>query len=44
VFGSVFIDDESGTVAWPGGIDLGLEALYREIRRRQLAWLCAPDG
>ena len=31
VFGQVFIDRESGTVAWPGGIDLAPDQLYREL-------------
>jgi len=31
VFGSVFIDEDSGTVAWPGGTDLAPDGLYREI-------------
>jgi Protein of unknown function (DUF2442) len=30
-FESVFIDKESHTVAWPGGIDLSPETLYAEI-------------
>ncbi len=30
-FGQVFIDRESGTVAWPGGIDIAPDQLYREI-------------
>jgi hypothetical protein len=30
-FESVFIDKESHTVAWPGGIDLSPESLYAEI-------------
>lgn len=30
-FESVFIDKESHTVAWPGGIDLSPESLYEEI-------------
>jgi len=37
VFGSVFIDEDSGTVAWPGGIDLAPDGLYREVGGRQLA-------
>ncbi len=31
VFGQAFVDRESGTVAWPGGIDLAPDQLYREI-------------
>jgi len=30
-FESVFIDQESHTVAWPGGLDLAPESLYEEI-------------
>ena len=31
VFNSVFIDKESNTVSWPGGIDLCPDVLYAEI-------------
>ena len=31
VFRSVTVDDESGTVIWPGGLDLAPDALYKEI-------------
>lgn len=30
-FGKVFVDPESRTVAWPGGLDLAPDELYREI-------------
>ncbi len=30
-FKKVFIDEDSGTVAWPGGIDLAPDALYRDV-------------
>ena len=30
-FEKVYIDEESGTVAWPGGIDLAPDALYRDV-------------
>ncbi len=30
-FAKVHIDPESGTIAWPGGIDLAPDALYRDI-------------
>lgn len=30
-FEKVFVDPESFTVAWPGGIDLAPDALYQEI-------------
>ena len=35
-FESVFIDKESHTVAWPGGIDLSPESLYTEITGKRL--------
>lgn len=30
-FRKVFIDAEAGTVAWPGGIDLAPDTLYRDV-------------
>ena len=30
-FRKVFIDPETGTVAWPGEIDLAPDALYRDV-------------
>ena len=30
-FTKVFVDQESGTVAWPGGIDLAPDALYSRL-------------
>lgn len=30
-FRKVFIDSETGTVAWPGEIDLAPDALYRDV-------------
>ncbi|MGH7571705.1 MAG: DUF2442 domain-containing protein [Gemmatimonadota bacterium] len=30
-FARVYIDKESGTLAWPGGLDLAPDALYQEI-------------
>ena len=30
-FGQVFVDEETGTIAWPGGIDLAPDALYRDL-------------
>ena len=35
-FESVFIDKESHTVAWPGGIDLSPESLHAEITGKRL--------
>lgn len=31
VFDQVYIDAETGTVAWPGGLDLAADALHRDI-------------
>jgi hypothetical protein len=36
-FEKVFVDKESGTVAWPRGIDLCPDALRKEIVERQKA-------
>jgi hypothetical protein len=30
-FAKVYVDEEMGTVAWPGNLDLAPDALYREI-------------
>ena len=30
-FRKVFVDDESGTIAWPGGIDLAPDALHQRL-------------
>lgn len=30
-FGKVHVDSESGTIAWPGGIDLAPDALYEDL-------------
>ena len=30
-FERVLVDEESGTVAWPGGIDLAPDALHHEL-------------
>jgi len=32
-FEKVYIDHESGTIAWPGGIDLAPDALHRDLAR-----------
>lgn len=32
-FIEVFVDTESGTVAWPGGADLAPDTLYERVRR-----------
>lgn len=36
-FAKVFVDPETHTVAWPGGIDLCPDSLYEEVRSRQKA-------
>lgn len=35
-FAQVRVDRESGTIAWPNGIDLAPEPLYEEARRNQV--------
>ena len=30
-FNQVYIDEEAGTVAWPGDLDLAPDALYRDV-------------
>jgi hypothetical protein len=35
-FASVRVDPESGTVAWPNGVDLAPEPLYEEARRNRV--------
>ena len=32
-FGEVSVDPESGTVAWPGGLDVAPDSLYSEVLR-----------
>lgn len=36
-FRKVFIDSESHTLAWPGGIDLAPDALYQDITAEKAA-------
>jgi hypothetical protein len=36
-FAQVFINPESGTLTWPGEIDLAPEPLYEEARRNPVA-------
>ena len=31
IFDQVYIDEETGTVAWPGGLDLAPDGLYQDI-------------
>lgn len=35
-FNSVYIDSESHTIAWPGGIDLCPDTLYEEITGKDI--------
>lgn len=30
-FEKVFVDEESGTIAWPGGIDVAPDSLHRRL-------------
>jgi len=32
-FAAVFVDEQFGTIAWPGGLDMAPEPLYAEARR-----------
>ena len=36
-FQKMFIDEESGTIAWPGGIDLAPDALHHRLREATAA-------
>jgi hypothetical protein len=36
-FARVRVDSESGTIAWPNGVDLAPEPLYDEARRNPVA-------
>jgi hypothetical protein len=31
-FAQVYVDEESGTIAWPGGADLAPDVLYERVR------------
>ena len=41
-FNSVFIDQESHTLTWPGGIDLDPEVLYAEVSGKNLDEILKP--
>ena len=43
-FAEVRVDPESGTVAWPNGVDLAPEPLYEEARRNPAAPASAHRG
>ena len=32
-FDKVYVDSDTGTIAWPGGIDLAPDALYEDVAR-----------
>lgn len=34
-FGKMFVDSDSGTVAWPGDVDLAPDALYERLSKTQ---------
>ena len=36
-FEKVFIDEETGTVGWPGGLDLAPDSLYRDVAEQAAA-------
>ncbi len=31
-FERVYVDDDAGTIAWPGGLDLAPDRLYRDLK------------
>ena len=31
-FEKVYIDEDAGTIAWPGGLDLAPDRLYRDLK------------
>jgi hypothetical protein len=31
-FGKVYVDEDAGTIAWPGGLDLAPDRLYRDLK------------
>ncbi len=35
-FARVEVDPETGTISWPGGLDMAPEPLYAEARRRRV--------
>lgn len=41
-FARVMVDPESGTVSWPGGLDMAPEPLYEEARRNPAEAAAAP--
>lgn len=36
-FAQVFVDEQLGTIVWPGGLDMAPEPLYSEARRVPVA-------
>jgi len=43
-FAQVRVDPESGTIAWPNGVDFAPEPLYAEARRNRVAAGSAREG
>jgi hypothetical protein len=43
-FETLFIDPETGAVAWPGGIDLCPDSLYQDLTGLALAHQCASNA
>ena len=41
-FARVRVDPESGTIAWPNGVDLAPEPLYGEARRNRIEPASSP--
>jgi hypothetical protein len=37
LFAQVKLDEQLGTIVWPGGVDMAPEALYEEASRRRVA-------
>jgi len=42
-FNSVYINSESHTITWPGGIDLCPDVLYAEITGKDIASFLTPN-
>lgn len=42
-FRKVFVDEESGTIAWPGGLDLAPDALHQRLAESQSPTSSSPS-